>query len=54
VDDDTGREVWNGRTDANPSQDIRYSEDGNKKTISISQSTDEELLQALERLLNPT
>jgi|GEM_PF-5889388 len=54
VDDETGREIWNGRTDANPPQDVRYSEDGDKKTISVAQSTDEELLQALECLLNPT
>jgi hypothetical protein len=54
VDDETGREVWNGRTDTDPSEDIRYSEAGIKKTLSVCRSTDAELLQALEHLLNPT
>ena len=54
VDEETGREVWNGRTDSNPPEDIRYSEDGIKKTLSVGQSTDAELLQALACLLNPT
>lgn len=54
VDDETGREVWNGRTDSNPPEDMRYSEDGIKKTLSVGRSTDAELLQALEHLLNPT
>ena len=54
VDDATGREIWNGRTDSTPPQDIRYSEGGVRKTLSVNQSTDAELLQALEHLLNPT
>ena len=54
VDDETGREVWNGRTDSNPPEDMRYSEDGIKKTLSVGRSTDAELLQALEHLLNPS
>ena len=54
IDDATGREVWNGRTDSNPPEYIRYSEDGIKKTIMVDQSTDAELIHALECLLNPT
>ena len=53
VDDETGREVWNGRTDSSPPQDIRYSEAGIKKILTVDRSTDAELLQALEHLLNP-
>jgi len=54
VDVETGREMWNGRTDSIPPQDIRYSEGGIKKILSVARSTDEQLLQALEHLLNPT
>lgn len=54
VEDSTGREVWNGRTDSSPAEVIRYSEDGIKKTLSVDGSTDVELLQALEHLLNPS
>ena len=54
VDDSNGREVWNGRTGSNPAEVIRYSEDGIKKTIDVDGSTDVELLQALEHLLNPS
>jgi hypothetical protein len=51
--DDNGRELWNGRTDSNPAEYIRYSEDGVKKVLRVAGSTDEELIQALEHLLNP-
>jgi hypothetical protein len=54
VDDETNREVWNGRTDSTPPQDIRYSENGIRKTLNVGRSTDAELLEALEHLLNPT
>ena len=54
VDDETNREVWNGRTDSTPPQDIRYSDNGIRKTLSVGRSTDAELLEALEHLLNPT
>jgi hypothetical protein len=53
VNDENGRELWNGRTDSNPPEYIRYSEDGVKKTQRVAGSTDEELIQALEHLLNP-
>jgi hypothetical protein len=53
VDDETGRELWNGRTDSNPPEHIRYSEDGIKKNQRVDRSTDAELVQALEHLLNP-
>jgi hypothetical protein len=54
LDDETNREVWNGRTDSIPPQEIRYSENGIRKTLSVGRSTDAELLEALEHLLNPT
>jgi hypothetical protein len=53
IDDETHRELWNGRTDSNPPEYIRYSEDGNKKAQRVDRSTDAELVQALEHLLNP-
>jgi hypothetical protein len=53
VDDTNGRELWNGRTDSNPPEYIRYSEDGIKNNLRVSGSTDEELIRALEHLLNP-
>jgi hypothetical protein len=53
VDGTTGRELWNGRTDSTPPEYIRYSDDGIKKTQRVAGSTDEELIQALEHLLDP-
>jgi hypothetical protein len=54
IDDATGREMWNGRTDSIPPQDIRYSEGGTTRILNVARSTDTELLQALGHLLNPT
>lgn len=54
VDDKTGREMWNGRVDATPPECIGYSEGGIKKSQRVDRSTtDAELVQALEHLLNP-
>ena len=49
----TTRELWNGRVDSEPPEYIQYWEEGQRKAQRVDRSTDAELVQALEHLLNP-
>jgi hypothetical protein len=42
------KELWTGRTDANPPEYIRYPDGHSSKAIRIDQSTDAEILHAVE------
>jgi hypothetical protein len=53
IDDETNRQLWNGRTDVNPPEYMCYSEQGVKKALRVDQSSDAQLLEALEHLLDP-
>jgi len=53
LEEETGRELWNGRANSEPPEYIRYWEEGQRKSRRVDGSTDAELLQALEHLLNP-
>ena len=43
-----GKEVWTGRTDANPPQFLRYPDGHLNKAIRIDRSSDAEILHAVE------
>jgi hypothetical protein len=54
LEEETGRELWNGRANSEPPEYIHYWEEGQRKSLRVDRSTDAELVQALEHLLNPT